>query len=423
MSRRAFTRSSRGANSQTLATVLLAQVLLLFSGIIAARALGSDDRGALAIIWIVPFAFAFLGGLGLPQATAYFVARAGAAVSSTVRLVARIALFQVAVLTPLYGLVYLLAIEPSYPETEVAGIISLGSVGALVGQSTGLAVLQGQQRFTAFNACRLVPPGLYTVSISVLYLTGSDSLERITLALVGSWLLSAALTWSLALAGSRGPGSDRPPAVRRILSFGVRGVIGSVSPVDDLRVDQMLVGFAAGAQPLGLYVAAASFANLPKFIAQSVGLVAYPRIASAPGAVEAWQISRRTLIRGSVLVVVAVVGLMAVVPFILPVLYGSEFEDSVPLAETLLVATVFLGVRRLIGEVARGLGRPGIGSIGEIASILVLALSLILISGGDPSAQDVAWSVVIASFASAVVVSVLLLSTKRSSRPRPDDLE
>lgn len=269
----------------------------------------------------------------------------------------------------------------------------------------------------------MFPSALYTASVSILYATGSDSLELITLALIGSWLFGSALTWSLAAIGSREPDSGCPPPLRQILSFGVRGMIGSVSPVDDLRVDQMLVGFAAGAQPLGLYVAAASFTNLPKFVAQSVGLVAYPRIASAPGEREAWAISRRTLIRGSSLVVAVVVALLAVVPFILPVLYGSEFEDSVPLAETLLVATVFLGVRRLIGEVGRGLGYPSIGSIGEIASILILALSLVAISGGSPGAQDVAWSVVIASLASLLVVSALLLSAKRASLPQSDDLE
>lgn len=183
--------------------------------------------------------------------------------------------------------------------------------------------------------------------------------------------------------------------------------------MDDLRVDQVLVGFAVGAESLGLYVAAASFANLPKFVSQSIGLVAYPRIAAARSFGEAWKISLRTIAIGTTLVVAVVLALLVAVPFLLPTLYGSEFDDSVVLAEIMLIGTVFLAFRRLVSDASRGLGHPGFGSVGEMASIVALAAGVILIGGTSPTAEDVAISVVIASVASALLVSGLFYRVRR----------
>ena len=54
---------------------IAAQALTLTSGVIAARALGVDGRGQLALLWLLPLILTQLGGIGLPQATTYFVAR------------------------------------------------------------------------------------------------------------------------------------------------------------------------------------------------------------------------------------------------------------------------------------------------------------------------------------------------------------
>ena len=65
-----------------------------------------------------------------------------------------------------------------------------------------------------------------------------------------------------------------------LLRFGIRGWLGTATPSEALRLDQVIVGLLLSPSALGLYVVGGSFSNLPRFIAQSVGLVAYPRIAA-----------------------------------------------------------------------------------------------------------------------------------------------
>ena len=66
---------ARGPSAQTLATSVAAQALTVISGVIAARALGVEGRGTLAILWLIPVTLVLLGGIGIPQATTFYVAR------------------------------------------------------------------------------------------------------------------------------------------------------------------------------------------------------------------------------------------------------------------------------------------------------------------------------------------------------------
>src|SRR4051812_39463696 len=66
--------SADRATLGTIAAGMLAQLGLVVSGIIAARALGPSDRGYLAAFQAVAVAGSFIIALGVPVAIAYYVA-------------------------------------------------------------------------------------------------------------------------------------------------------------------------------------------------------------------------------------------------------------------------------------------------------------------------------------------------------------
>src|SRR6478735_10102602 len=72
---RQILRSADRATIGTIAAGMLAQLGLVVSGIIAARALGPSDRGYLAAFQAVAVAGSFILALGVPVAIAYYVAR------------------------------------------------------------------------------------------------------------------------------------------------------------------------------------------------------------------------------------------------------------------------------------------------------------------------------------------------------------
>src|SRR4051812_30853910 len=93
------------------------QGALLASGILAARLLGPDDRGHLAVLVLIPSLIAQLGGLGLPLAVTHFVARDDRTSRQVAAALWRPALIQTLVLTAIHAAVLVVVVhfEPGLP--------------------------------------------------------------------------------------------------------------------------------------------------------------------------------------------------------------------------------------------------------------------------------------------------------------------
>jgi O-antigen/teichoic acid export membrane protein len=402
---------AKGPSAGTLGTSLLGQAFIVVTGVVAARALGVEGRGTLALLWLLPMTLALLGGLGIPQATTYYVAREADNAAAVVRISVVVVLGLAAVLSLGYaaGLV-LIAENQDFSATD--SLLSVLLVPLFLAQNLAAATLLGMKRYAAFNLCRVVPVFLYAAGILLLFGLGDATLSSIFTAGTASWAIGAAIAWYLVRREL--PDAGREAAVTRsgIVWFGVRGIIGTVSPVDDVRVDQLFVGLLLDARALGLYVSAVAFCNLPRFVAQSIGSVNYPRVAGAPDSEAAWATTIRATKIGLLVVALTVAGLILTMPFLLPFLFGEEFKDAVGLAYILLPAAYFLSVHRLLTELARGLGHPGYGSITELVNLAVF-LSGLLVFATPATASGVATAVLAGGISSALVLSLLLVRLRR----------
>ena len=172
-------------------------------------------------------------------------------------------------------------------------------------QQYGLAILQGRERFLAFNILRTAPAAVYAAAVAVLLVLDLDGLGEVALAVDGGERgASALLTLTVALRGL-GPGVEAAaPPVREMVAFGAKGLLGASSPIEYYRLDQAVVGLFLTPVALGIYAVALAFTNLPRFISTSVGMVAYPHVAAQSDPVEA----RRKLWRFFLLTVAACAG-------------------------------------------------------------------------------------------------------------------
>lgn len=364
-----------GALAGSLSVALLGQGALVVSGVLAARMLGLEDRGYLALAVFVPVVLAQVAHLGLPQAVTYFGAREPGAGQAMARRVAPIAGGQAAVAIAVHVALLWVFFGGSSREAWTAGVLSLAVAPAGLAQQYGLAVLQGQRRFLEFNVLRVLPASLYSLAVLALFLVGAGGL----VAVAAVWVLVQAgvATCTLVTAVRGLPRtSAEAPSRRAMARFGLDGFLGSTSPVETFRVDQALIGLFLAPAALGLYVVGLSFTNLPRFIAQSVGVVAFPRIAAEGDAVTAqraaWRFVALTLVACA-----AIVGpLWVAAPWLVPLFFGDEFRGAVVLTRLLLLGTLFLAVRRILSDVTRGLGLPRLGSVAELVSWLVLVPAL-----------------------------------------------
>ena len=205
-------------------------------------------------------------------------------------------------------------------------------------------------------------------------LVGAESLLFVTSAWVGTYLFAMLITVVLVVRPKRAQPvpPDGKPNIRAMTRFGIKGFLGASSPTDTFRADQLVVGLVLTPFSLGLYVAALALTNLPRFLALSVGLIGYPRIAATRDfptvRKEVW---KYTLAATLVALVTALPIALLAEP-ILRFFFGASFVPADQTVQILLVGSPFIAARRVLGDGLRGANHPEAGTIAEVVAWAVL---------------------------------------------------
>ncbi len=355
------------ATVQSIATGLSGQFLLLVSGPLVARILGVDGRGYLAALSVWPIMLTAVGTLGVPIACAYFLSRDPGRSRRMLGEAYRLAMAQVLVLTPVLAIILFLWSRGKPTEVETAIFPILLMVPAGLAYQYALAILQGLQQFRALNVMRLLPVALYAIGAVVLFLLREDRFLVVVVVWVSTYVLAAIFATGIALKGTR-VDWRRDRSIRdRLMRFGLRGHIGKVAPVDSLRLDQLAASIFLTPAALGFYVVAYAFTNLPRFISQSAGMVAYPVIVRRQANGDSDRLMWRyfwgvSLLNGGLSLL-----LIAAMPLLIPLFFGQEFAQSVLIAQILLIGTTIAASRGILTEGLRGLGLPKISTFAEVS--------------------------------------------------------
>lgn len=409
--RRSPLRRLRGPLLSTTVTALATQAGLIVSGVIVARMLGPEDRGHLAFIVLIPLLIAELVPMGVPIALPYFIAREQSAARSTAKvvIVAAVAQSVLGVALHAFGLLVLLRSEST--EVQLAGVITLLIVPAAIAQHYTNAVLQGLQRFNAYNVLRIGPVIAYSCSVIVPFLLRAESVVYITAALVvttaGGAFVSLATVYRYL---SRHPETSAP-SFRAIVHFGLKTLLGNRSAVELYRLDQAAIGLLLTPAALGLYVVGLSFTMLPKFVAQSVGLVLYPEIASRSSPDARWAAVARScalvaIMSGSIIAV-----LFVAAEDLISLFFGSEFAGATQVARILLLQAFVWSLRRVVTDGAQGLGYPGAATAAEVVSLLGFC-SAVIVFAPTLTIAGIALALLMSSTASLVVLVLLVVRSR-----------
>lgn len=392
------------------------QAAVLVSGILVARLLGVEDRGHLALLWVLALALTFVATTGLPASTTYWVARDPGGSRRLGRLIVRVGVVQAILATAAQACVLALVVGDDEGYVQAAAVISLVVVPCMVACLHSMAFLQGLEQFKGWSAIRVLPALVYALVVLGFAVGGGAGLVAVTAAWVSGYVLCAFVAVRRAVISLPKETPGPQPSFAALQRFGAKAFLGTASPSDTLQLDQALVGLFLSPAALGLYVVGLAFTNLPRIVAQSVGFVAFPHVARQ----EDPQAARRAMwfaTGATAVVVAAIVGALELTSGLLvPFLFGPEFGDAVELTRILLAAAAVVSVRRVLADGARGAGYPGLGTAAEVASSMVL-IPLMAVLAGGLGVTGVAIALVIA----AVVGLGFLLVGLALSSPRSDD--
>jgi len=205
---------------------LLGQACLVLSGVIAARILGVEGRGYLALVILFPTVLVELGSLGLPQAATFWLAAKRVAPRPLIQRLFVPFGFQCAVLLALQVLLIELVLADEPRTVLVAAYAALGATPAGLALHYGLGFLQGEDRFREFNLARLALPAVYALAAVGIALVPSNALILFSVAWVAALAVGAAFAMVAAwrsLPQVRISAHDTP--LRDMVAFGLRGLL------------------------------------------------------------------------------------------------------------------------------------------------------------------------------------------------------
>ena len=267
-----------------------ARCFLTISGVLVARGLGPEDRGYLALIVVVSGICVILGSAGLPTALTYYVARDPAYAGRIVRLLIAPTTVQVVVISVVQLGVLFAFVMHDPQRVKVAALISILLVLGFSARRTDWRFpLQGRRRRSARStpfACS--PTALYVVVVLAIFPARRRRVDH-----PHGRLGRRAAHWRATRSPESLSGDFRlqtPLAVRHDRTWPGSGSRASSvlfprsRPCDSTK---LWLACSSLRSPLGLYVVAQAFTNLPRVVAMSIGMIAYPHVASQPDAAVA----------------------------------------------------------------------------------------------------------------------------------------
>ena len=361
--------------------VALTQLLGGITGVVLARGLGPEGRGLLASMILWPTFAISIGDLGLGNSLAYYAASSVSA-TSLLRLGRLAAVLQSSYLVP-FGLVlsYIMLGRGASSHVEASFLLVLAFIPAGLISRYVAAVLQGRLLLVRFYAIRnamalvsalvlislVAGPGITVSGAVMAYIAGLGVMVGVSIAFMRS----------MTLTGTAG----RDASVRDLLSFGVRSLPGSLHPVESLLLDQVIITLVLGYEDLGLYISAVAITNLPRLVGFAVGTVAMPTVAQASDS-QRRAVAKRILVWSVLGTGIIATASIVFMPILMNVLFGRAFHSSIPTARILAVGSFAFGLKRIAGDILRGMERPGLISAVEAVSWPLTIVAMIMGSSG-----------------------------------------
>jgi O-antigen/teichoic acid export membrane protein len=413
--RRAFGgRDVRSLVLTNLAARIGAFAAVAVATLLVARTGGPVWVGALVLLRVLPSVAGFLGTGAIPAAAPYFLADGR---RDRPRL--RATLVGVTLVGGVVGAIAWLALavvasRAVFPELA-PGLVAVCAVLVIsqIVVSTGKACCQGDGDLPGSSMVILIEEISFLPIFGVLWTLGLRDGPLIILSLLGADLITAAVAWTrLSRRGFHRPGlAVDLRLAREVWTFGMRGEVGSMLLLVNLRLDFLIVEGVAGPAALGIYAVASKYAELLRVPSDAALWVLYPHFARDHSVGSAT--SPRTMMRrvgGAV--AAGAVPLAVLSPLVVPSLYGAAFAAAVIPACILLMGLAGEGLAAVAVGYLYGQGRPGLASAATAAGVgVTVVLDVLLIPRMGVTGAAVAST---AAYISSTAACVALFMRKTS---------
>lgn len=401
-------RSAYLGNSVSLVAIsrVVSMVLTLMTAPIIARAIAPVGRGetatAIAAITIVPI----LVGFGLPlEMRRRSATRNSRSSVRAARDLCVLLFFPSALVSAILFFTVFSSMPFAVAVTASVGVVLAPlSVSWLCDQS----VMIGRGNFRAVALIQLAQPVMYVSIVAFGFAFGLITVQYVIVANLAGVVSAFAVGLHVCRASFLGTRDLRKSVVRG----GIKYAGSSIVEASANRLDQILVLPLIGAFGAGLYSIAVTVSSIPLSIGHALG--AHFFNLSARQEPSARSVGGDAIRSATVLVAVFVAPIALAVPFLVPVVFGSDFEQAIPSVLVSLIGSVFMTIAYVGSMVLAGAGRGGMMTYAQLGCLIVGISLLYLLAP--------IWGALGASVASASGYFVLFAIIVVSLKIRPSEL-
>ena len=335
--------------------------LSVLTSLFLAWMLSPADKGASALLVVVPGLIVVAANLGFQASATYFAAKRTYPLSDllSTTIVLTIAISTVVAL--LIALTFSLWQEYVFhgiPTPYV--LLSLSVVPSYLLVFYLGDIFWAADLRVGFTIVRVTPTSTYFLAAIVLVGVFQLGLLGATVAFALSMHGGGLLALILAKRAARLRWTINRPLLTAAMRYGLKTYIGKIAQQSTYRLDLPLVNYFAGASAAGYYSVAVALAEIVWYVPQSVGYVLFPRVAQSTPS-EATRVSsmmiRHTLYVSCLVSGIYLLVINAALPYFFPA-YGPAF----PLFCLLLPGIVFSSVFQLVVNDLMGRGKPVLSS-------------------------------------------------------------
>ena len=369
-------------NATSLLLTSIAGVGIGFvTGIILARFLSTDDRGAYGIVLTGAEMAVLLTQVGWSAASIFRLRRLKSApdrvVTAALFLVVAATLLTFAVALPLKPLLLKHA-PPGFPEE--AFYVGLLLVPCLLLGVVFSGISRGLDRFAWQNVYQLAVKSGLLLTLGILLILLEGGLMTALFGLLG---IQAVASLSLFGVVARHTGVSRRIDFTEVIEsakFGFRNYLQVLAGQIHERADILMIAYLIeDNSQVAFYAIAVSLAALVQLLPESFATALFPQLAGLPED-QAGRFTARVSRSSLFTTVVMVIGMALISGLFVPFAYGAEYANSVRPLLILLPAVVFLSIFRVLARYFIALGRQQVNIITQTLSMVVnIALNLVLI--------------------------------------------
>jgi O-antigen/teichoic acid export membrane protein len=239
--------------------------------------------------------------------------------------------------------------------------------------------LQGLGQFALWNVLRVAPNIAALIAIAAAWFLNSPHAGTVARGLLITSSLIVPFTYAALWRRSVPLAAGTPRRIGELFRYGLPSALMIPAGLLNLQLDQLMLAAWLPSRLLGLYAVGVSWSALISPVFNALGSVIFPTLAAAQDAEGQRAIVGRAFRLAVLVVVVLGVGLAALTPLLLTLLFGSSFRAAVPSALVLIGASMVLNLNNLGGEVLRGLGVPRWTLYSQLLALPVTIVSLVLL--------------------------------------------